>query len=539
MHPKILSLVGFMGCGKSTVGRLLADRLGRPFLDTDALIEADAGCTVAEIFARDGEAAFRERERRALEEAIARAARHREGAILSTGGGTPVDPENARRMRLAGPVVHLASDARTLWQRVEDDAGRPLVQEGYASFRARHTARSAIYRAFPYRIPCDAPPEELARRLAAMYFAQSRELGVAVASRSYPIQIAAGGLSGVGEAMARRLPPGPCLVVSQAAVAGRYGAIAEESLRAAGWRPTVVRVPAGEGAKSLGHAKRLYQEALTAGLERRSPIVALGGGVVGDLAGFVAATYQRGLPFVQVPTTLLAQIDSAVGGKVAVNLPAGKNLVGAFHQPALVLVDPLTLSTLPRRELAAGLAEMVKYGVILDEALFARMEREADALLAGDLAVRVDLIARCCELKAQVVASDERESGIRAILNFGHTVGHAIEALTGYRTYLHGEAVAMGMVAAGALAVSLGRWRTADQERLVALLERLDLPTGLPTLPVSGLLAAMAHDKKVEAGRLRFVLPEGLGRARLHDSIPQALLCELLADRVNRKTAEA
>jgi 3-dehydroquinate synthase len=242
-------------------------------------------------------------------------------------------------------------------------------------------------------------------------------------------------------------------------------------------------------------------------------VIALGGGVVGDLAGFVAATYQRGVPFVQVPTTLLAQIDSSVGGKVAINHPAGKNLIGAFYQPKLVLADTATLLTLSDREYRAGVGELVKYGVIMDALLFELLEREVARVNARDLPLLNELVRRCCELKAQVVAEDERElpGGRRAILNFGHTVGHAIEAIAGYGTVLHGEAVAIGMVAEGALAVKRGMWSAAEQARLVSLLRALGLQTALPDLDAMALLSAMGRDKKNQDKGIVFILPRAMG----------------------------
>ncbi|MFN3429358.1 MAG: 3-dehydroquinate synthase, partial [Candidatus Sericytochromatia bacterium] len=285
------------------------------------------------------------------------------------------------------------------------------------------------------------------------------------------------------------------------------------ALNQADWEPRLAVVPAGEGSKSLAEAARLYDAAVEAGLKRHHPIVALGGGVVGDLAGFIAATYQRGVPFVQVPTTLLAQIDSSVGGKVAINHPSGKNLIGAFYQPRLVLADTATLLTLSEREYLAGLGEMVKYGVIMDPGFFARLEAEVPRLLARDLPLLNALVRRCCELKAEVVQEDERETagGRRAILNFGHTVGHAIEAIAGYGTVLHGEAVAIGMVAEGRLAVRRGLWKDAEQDRLERLLAALGLRTELPDLDGGALLTAMGRDKKNLDKGITFVLPTAMG----------------------------
>jgi 3-dehydroquinate synthase len=260
----------------------------------------------------------------------------------------------------------------------------------------------------------------------------------------------------------------------------------------------------------------LYAALVATGVDRRSVVVALGGGVVGDLAGFVAATYMRGIPYVQVPTTLLAAVDSSVGGKVAVDLPEGKNLVGAFYQPRLVVIDPEVLASLPPRELRAGLAEVVKHGVILDAEFFAYVEAHADGILAQEAAVLAAVIRRCCELKARVVSADERDEGLRAILNYGHTFAHALETVTGYQRFRHGEAVALGMVAASLLAEEMGKVAPEVTRRQVALLRRLGLEVRLPAeFRLDELLACFRRDKKTLSGRLRFVLPVGLGEVEV------------------------
>jgi 3-dehydroquinate synthase len=289
-------------------------------------------------------------------------------------------------------------------------------------------------------------------------------------------------------------------------------------------------VPAGETAKSLRTVQFCYDELVVQHFERRSFIVALGGGVVGDLAGFVAATYLRGIPFVQVPTTLLAQVDSSVGGKVGVNLPAGKNLVGAFHQPKLVLCDLDTLATLPAREYRSGLAEVIKYGIIYDEALFARLERQMPALLKREAKTLAAVIARCCEIKAEVVHQDETESGLRAILNFGHTIGHALEAISNYGKYLHGEAISIGQVAAARLSVRRLGLPPAHLERITTLLQRAGLPTEmeLGDHQRQSLLAAMKLDKKVSGGELKLVLARKIGEVQFGQKVPGALILRIL-----------
>jgi len=306
-------------------------------------------------------------------------------------------------------------------------------------------------------------------------------------------------------------------LVTSARVAALYRAPVERALRLAGFDPTVVVIPDGEEHKTLATLGSIYDALLGAGVDRGTPLVALGGGVVGDLTGFAAATLLRGVPVVQVPTTLLAQVDAAIGGKTAVDHPAGKNLIGAFHQPRLVVADVDTLATLPRRELLAGLAEVVKYGVIGDAALFERIEADPQAVLTLAPDVLVGVVAACARQKAAVVAADEREErGERAILNFGHTVGHAIETAAGYGRFLHGEAVAIGMVAAARVSHALGIADATTPERIRRTLERLGLPVAVPAdVPAAALVAAMRSDKKSAGGRIRFVAVEQVGRVRL------------------------
>lgn len=303
-------------------------------------------------------------------------------------------------------------------------------------------------------------------------------------------------------------------MISDQNVARRYGKTVLDSLKSEGFDPLLITVAPGETAKSLENAQRCYDQLAAHRIERKSFVIALGGGVVGDLAGFVAATYLRGVGFIQVPTTLLAQVDSSVGGKVGVNLKAGKNLVGAFYQPSLVLCDLDTLATLPEREFRAGLAEVIKYGIIYDAKLFNQIERNLEELLALSPEILSSTIARCCAIKAEVVSQDETESGLRAILNFGHTVGHAIEAISGYGKYLHGEAISIGQVAAARLSVQTRGLSEAEAIRIENLFKAAKLPTKITLNEIKRkrLLNAMQLDKKVSSGEIRFVLAERIGQ---------------------------
>lgn len=353
-----------------------------------------------------------------------------------------------------------------------------------------------------------------------------RIVEVPLGQRSYQIKIGSGLLSRLTRECTRLGLKGRCAIITDRNVAPRYAQRVKADFQQAGIEPVLVTVPAGETAKSLATVRACYDQLAVHRLERKSFVVALGGGVVGDLAGFVAATYLRGIPFVQVPTTLLAQVDSSVGGKVGVNLTAGKNLVGAFHQPRLVLCDLDTLSTLPRREYRAGLAEVIKYGIIYDSALFQRLEADLPMLLARAPRTLGAVVARCCEIKAEVVGQDETETGVRAILNFGHTIGHALEAISHYGHYLHGEAIAIGQVAAARLSSALLGLSAEEADRITRLFERAGLPTQLK-LNVqrrARLLAAMKHDKKVSAGEVKFVLASRIGRVEFGQKVSAALL---------------
>ncbi len=358
-----------------------------------------------------------------------------------------------------------------------------------------------------------------------------RIVKVPLGSRSYSIKVGDGLLPQLGAECAQLKLGQRCAVITDANVGRHFAKTAMKSLAASGFEAVLVTVPAGEKSKRLAMVEKCYDALAAHRLERKSFIVALGGGVVGDLAGFVAATYLRGIPFVQVPTTLLAQVDSSVGGKTGVNLKAGKNLAGAFYQPQLVLCDLDTLKALPRREFVSGLAEVIKYGVIYDAVLFAQLERNLPKLLQRDMGTLKAIIARCCEIKADVVGQDETESGLRAILNFGHTIGHAIENSSGYGKYLHGEAIAIGQVAAAQLSHKILGLPTRDVERIGKLFQQAGLPVKirLDAARRKKLFAAMKLDKKVSGGEVKFVLAEKIGKVVWGQKVATAMIEEVLA----------
>jgi 3-dehydroquinate synthase len=356
-----------------------------------------------------------------------------------------------------------------------------------------------------------------------------RTLTVALAERSYPVHIGANLLARAAEFLPTTRSA-RAIIVSNPTVAAHHLVPLQEALTRAGLKHDAVIVPDGEAHKDWATLYSIHTRLLELGAERSTLMIALGGGVVGDIAGFAAATYQRGMPVVQIPTTLLAQVDSSVGGKTAVNHPLGKNMIGAFYQPSAVIIDTTTLATLPRRELVAGLAEVIKYGAACDAGFFVWLEAALERLLERDPDAVAHAIFESCRIKAAIVAADERESGERAILNFGHTFGHAIEAATSYDgSWLHGEAIAAGMVLAAELSVRVEGVPAADCARVRKLVERAGLPTRAPALGAGRYLELMARDKKVEAGAIRFVVLEALGRAMVRSDIPPSTLRTLLA----------
>ncbi|OPZ74857.1 MAG: 3-dehydroquinate synthase [Firmicutes bacterium ADurb.Bin456] len=354
-------------------------------------------------------------------------------------------------------------------------------------------------------------------------------LTVELGERSYPIYIGEGLLEKTGELIKSSISGKTILIVSNSPVFHLYGEIVEASLKRHGFQVVTGIVGAGEEHKNLATAEKLYDLAFASGLDRRCALCALGGGVVGDVAGFVAATYLRGVPLVQLPTTLLAQVDSSVGGKVAVNHPGGKNIIGSFYQPKLVLVDTAAIKTLPPREIKSGLAEIIKYGVIWNPLFHTWLEKNISGLLAGRPEALALAVQESCRIKASVVEQDETEQGLRAILNFGHTLGHAVETLTRFRVFNHGEAVGLGMSFAARLAANLGLLPAQESERITALIRRGGLPVEVPPdLPADALVAAMKQDKKAFAGSLTMVLPVAIGRVEVVREVPEDAVRKLL-----------
>jgi 3-dehydroquinate synthase len=547
-YARRVFLTGFSGTGKSSVAELAAGALGWRAVDSDALIEESAGRSIAEIFASDGEARFRELERDAL-----RAASSQESAIIATGGGAALSQENRRLMADAGLLVCLEARPTTIVERLRGGAAaseRPLLagHDPLARVTELKAQRQKFYALTDVIIDTDGrTPEDVAAAVVEAVRAadtwhschperlllpeehasppDAEPVRVEAPSRRYPAFAAWGALDRLGELLREQGLADAAWIVSDTEVLPRHGDRALVSLQRAGFRAEAFAIPAGEASKNLDVVASVYDWLVRRRAERGHAIVALGGGAVGDLAGFVAATYLRGVPFVQAPTSLLSMVDASIGGKVGVDHAEGKNLIGAFYQPRLVVSDVSVLKTLPRRMLVEGCAEAIKHALIRDPQLLADMEARADDLLHLEPAVTVDIVRRNVAIKAAVVAEDERDSGLRAILNYGHTVGHAIEAAAGYKAVLHGAADAIGMTAAAQIGRRLGVTPAAVAQRQRAVLERYGLSTKAPPgLDAERVLAAMALDKKVVAGRQTWVLLEDIGRPVLRSDVPPELV---------------
>jgi len=531
-------IVGMPGSGKTTVGRLLAKKLQKTFVDSDDEIQHRTGVSIPHIFDVEGEAGFRQRESAALEALV-----QRKNIVLATGGGAVLSAANRELLKQCGVVVYLKSSVHDLWQRTRHDRNRPLLQtaDPYAKLHTLcaqrdpgyleiadivvHTGRQSVHTLLG----------RLLERLAAWPQQTKKQeegsmqtLTVGMAERSYPIYIGSGLLRNVADLLLPHLPRKRAMIVTNTTVAPLYLDALTARLRACGVNCGNIVLADGEQYKNADSIGAIYNELLSSRSERGTPLIALGGGVIGDMTGFAAATYLRGVPFIQIPTTLLAQVDSSVGGKTGINHPLGKNMIGAFYQPRVVLADTDTLDTLPDKELSAGLAEVIKYGLIRDLPFLAWLEGNMEKLRARDKAALQYAITRSCRNKAAVVAADERESGERALLNLGHTFGHAIENGMGYGVWLHGEAIAAGTRMAADLSRRLGWLSEAEVERVCALLLRAGLPSSAPALGVEKYLQLMGLDKKVEGGKMRFVLLKGLGCGVVSGDVADTLLRQTL-----------
>jgi 3-dehydroquinate synthase len=524
-------LTGFMGTGKSVVGQEVARRLGLRFVDMDDVIVEWTGKPIPRIFAEDGEPAFRQ-----IESEVCADLSAREGLVIATGGGALIDPENRRTMMRSSTVVCLTADSDEILRRVGDDDNRPLldVPDPCARIAELLDARRAAYQAIPWQIDTTGlSVEQVAEQviaLAEVITLPVRHPGDALSAKDgeYPIHIGNGILSRAGEVLrAAGASSGTAVVVSDTVVAPLYAERVMVSLQAAGLEPFVCVIPGGEQHKTLDTIRSLYDQFLAGDLDRSGTVLALGGGVTGDIAGFAASSFMRGVHFAQAPTTLLAMADASVGGKTGVDLPQGKNLVGAFKQPMMVLVDLAVLETLPAEEIRCGMAEVIKHGIIGAPDLFAELE-------ASQVPITASQLARSIQVKIDVIEEDPFESGHRAVLNLGHTTAHALERLSGYGMR-HGEAVSIGMVAAARIAVTIGLAEPALADRVEGALAAWGLPTACPSYDPGAIWESMAHDKKKRGKTLRWVLPREIGAVEIVEGVSQEVVKMVLRNLCNPK----
>ncbi len=537
-------ITGFMGTGKTSVGKEVARLLGWDFLDMDAIIEQRAGKTIAEIFAQDGESAFRQ-----METALCRELAERPHVVIATGGGALVPEANRETMAGHGLVICLTCSLDEIWRRLQMVTDRPMLftEDRHAQIESLLAQRTPAYNRIPHHIDTTARPvKEVAWQILELWQAAQpnsvkvcsnlretrflAENGFLVRNQTaipvhtptgdYIIHLGRGLRTQMGQLLRQANLAGKIGLVSNSTVGPLHAEAVETALREAGFEVARCFVPDGEVYKTLDTVRMLYDSFIEAGLDRDSVIVALGGGVIGDMAGFAAATYLRGVSFVQMPTSLLAMVDSSVGGKVAVDHPRGKNLIGAFKQPALVIADLDFLDTLPPAEYRSGLAEVIKAGIIASPPLFEYLER-------GECGASSWPIAEAIRVKVTVVEEDPYERGRRAVLNLGHTFAHAIELLGDFRMR-HGEAVSIGLVAAARTAEAVGLAREQLSPRITACLRRPGLPTTLPGYAPEAIWEAMGGDKKRRGGKLRFVLPRAIGDVVVTDEVPREAVLPVL-----------
>jgi len=515
-------LAGFMGTGKTTIGRHLSRILGWEFLDTDGEIERRVGSTIAEIFAAHGEPYFR-----SLEKELCREIAGLRRIVVSTGGGMLLDPENRRLLHSAGIVVRLTCSAHEILHRVGSGAQRPLMGRDPAQQTARLLKeREPVYASLPFQVDTTGMETDLAtQRILGIVNRELKGIRFVPVSLAdgggYTLAIGPGALDFIGEMVRDRGITPRVAVVADENVARLHLSIVMKSLERSGFEPFACTIPPGEQSKTPLQLDRLYTGFLENGLDRRGAVVAIGGGVTGDLAGYAAATYMRGVTLIQCPTTLLAMVDSSVGGKTGVDLPQGKNLVGAFKQPLVVVSDTTTLTTLPETEIRMGMAEVIKHAVIDDSDLFELMDA-SDGYIALDTA----MIERAVGVKIRVVEADPFEDGRREVLNLGHTIGHALERCSRY-TLGHGDAVAVGLIAAARISQGMGLCDAEVANRLEALLVKTGLPVRHTASPEE-VIQVMASDKKVVAGSVRFVLIRNIGSVEQGWEVEPGLLRSVL-----------
>ncbi len=543
-ESKNISIIGFSATGKTVVARKVAERLNWTFIDTDDEIVKLSRKTIPEIFKEDGEEKFRVLERRVLQRTC-----QKEKAVIATGGGAITDPKNQDLLRETSLVICLEASPETIYGRLQHDnlySASPVVRPLLAGdnplqrIKELKAKRQAYYAIADWTVHTDNLTidevsgevikgwEYAGKHKAERFSEPDLACRVHTSSSEYPVFVGWGIVDQLGEKMKQAGLSGTANIISDENVFSIYGNVVKKSLQRAGFAVNSFIVPPGEASKNISQAVKIYDYLIERRVERTGVIVALGGGMAGDLAGFVAATFLRGLPWLQVPTSLIAMTDASIGGKVAVDHPRAKNLIGVFYQPRLVLADIKVLTTLPPRELTSGWAEVIKHGLILDAEFLKILENNAKSLINLKRDISAKVIARSAAIKCRVVSEDEKETGLRTILNYGHTVAHGLEAATKYGYFLHGEAVAIGMMAAARLSHRLELLSDEVVEYHKSILSKFGLPLDCRGVALQDVLAAMELDKKVKGRTIRWVLLKDIGQAVIRSDVPRNEVLKVL-----------
>lgn len=528
-------LIGLMGAGKTTIGKKLAQHLSIPFIDSDHEIEKTAGCTISDIFEQYGEAEFRRVEHEVIRRLIKQSS-----VVIATGGGAFMHAKTRQLLKEQTTTIWLHCNVDTLLERISHHTHRPLLNSGDKREILSNliTTRYPVYAEADYTIPCHDNKIEttLTQILSTLEQAKKmRTLPVQLSNTQYNVLIGPNLLQQAGTLLTPILSQKKVFIVADETVASFHLHTLTNSLALSQIEYETILIPSGENTKSLKYYEQVINTLLEKNVERQTPIIALGGGVTGDLSGFAAATILRGVPFIQIPTTLLSQVDSSVGGKTGINTPTGKNLLGAFYQPQIVIADTHTLNTLPQRELVAGYAEIVKAGLIDDIKLFEWCEKNGEKILSKDFHYLDEAVERACAFKARIIKNDEFEqhSKGRNLLNLGHSLGHTLEAELGYDgRILHGEAVALGCCLIFKLCTNMGICPQEDTDRVLRHFKAVGLPTSIRdlTIPlqVSSLMKHLQHDKKVNNKKVLFILVNGIGKTFTSQDVREEDLQELL-----------
>ncbi len=515
-------LIGFMGTGKDAVGREITRKTGMIFLSTDKHIELKENKSINRIFKEFGEGYFRQLERKTILRI-----RDLENIVLATGGGIVIDNENRSLLSKIGHVIHLDAKLEVIEDRLKADTKRPLVKNK-EDIRKIFNERIGMYQFAELKIETsNKEPAEIADKIIKKLKiikkstdVPSHTILLKTTHKQYPVHIGYDNFAKNAEiCKCLNFNSKRAVIITNPLVGALYLESLEDALEKCGIKPINFIVPDGEKHKNIKMTMKIYDFLLKKTIERREPIIALGGGVIGDLAGFVASTYKRGTPFVQIPTTLLAQVDSSIGGKTGVNHHLGKNMIGTFYQPDLVLSDVGMLLTLSEREFKNGLAEVIKYGIIKDQQLFSLLHKKKNKVLDRNTKILHEIVSRCVRIKKEIVEEDEQEQkGIREILNFGHTIGHAIETLTNYSLYSHGEAISIGMVGEARIAVRSGLLEKEDLERIICLISSYGLPIAMPEdIPLDDIKSVIMQDKKARNKKIRSPIPIGIGKVHVKE----------------------